>query len=144
MIRVIFILSQTSAAEREAYAHATLSGSQWVTTTPNGKQRKITDKEMVDLSQTLYGWAQSVYKFGCSFIHLSNFHNHLSSNPFRSLPQAEREAILNHMRNYHGGPLEDDPTMEVIASYLPRVFEKISDTAPGCSHFSRGGFSSLF
>ena len=113
-------------AEREAYASATLSGSQWTATTPNGKQRKISDKEMVDLAQTLHGWAQSVYKFGCAFVHLSNFHNHLSSNPFKSLPQIEREDILTHMRAYHGGPAEDDPSMEVIASYVPRVFEKIS------------------
>ena len=86
MVRVIFILSLTSTAEREAYASATLSGSQWTATTPNGKQRKITDKEMVDLAQTLHGWAQSVYKLGCAFVHLSNFHNHLSSNPFRGVP----------------------------------------------------------
>ena len=127
MVRVLFILSNTSIEEREAYASATLNGNQWTATTQNGRQRKITDKEMVDLAQDLIGWARSVYKYGCAFIHLSNFHNHLASNPFTSLPLSEREDILNHMREYHGGPAEDDPSMQVIASYVPRIFEKISD-----------------
>lgn len=126
MVRVIFLLSLSSLPEREAYARATLAGEQWVTTTVNGKQRKVTDKEMVDMAQTLQGWTESVYRFGCSFIHLSNFHNHLATNPFHSLPQAERDSILAHLRNYHGGPIEDDPSIEVIASYVPRVFEKIA------------------
>ncbi len=126
MVRAIFLLTVSSLPEREAYATATLAGEQWVTTTVNGKQRKVTDREMVDLAQTLHGWTESVYRFGCSFIHLSNFHNHLATNPFQSLLPAERSSILAHLRNYHGGPAEDDPSMDTIASYVPRVFEKIS------------------
>ena len=71
---------------------------------PKGKERQITDREMVELANLLQGWTKSVYKFGCPFIHLSNSHAYNSKNPFESLPDTEKEDILSHMRHYHGGP----------------------------------------
>jgi hypothetical protein len=58
---------------------------------------------------------------------LSDFHNHHSQNPFQQLTEAEQQNVLSHMRNYHGGPLHDNPTMEEFSHYLPRIFEKIAD-----------------
>jgi hypothetical protein len=125
MVRVIYLLSQ-DVPERERLIGQTLDGEKWKVLTTNGKWRNITDKEMVDLAQGLQGWTQSVYKFGCSFIHLSDFHNHFAVNPFLSLDPSEQQDILTHMRYYHGGPQTDTPSMEEIASYLLRVFEKIA------------------
>lgn len=86
----------------------------------------MTDREMVDLAQRLQGWTQSVYKFGCAFVHLSNFHNHLTEDPFDKLQMSEKQDILSHMRCYHGGPCHDNPDMAELALYVPRVFDKIA------------------
>ncbi|MBI4634281.1 MAG: hypothetical protein HY742_10370 [Deltaproteobacteria bacterium] len=126
MIRVIYLLQITDLAERQRLIQSTLRGEKWKVMTPKGKGRDVTDREMVDLAQRLQGWTQSVYRFGCAFVHLSDFHNHLTQNPFQRLSEAERQDILTHMRNYHGGPSHDNPEMEEISRYLPQVFDKIA------------------
>jgi hypothetical protein len=127
MVRVIYLLHLADQTERQRLIKSTLQGERWKLPTPNGKFRDVTDREMVDNAQRLQGWTQSVYKFGCAFVHLSDFHNYFAQNPFQKLPEAEREDILTHMRRYHGGPSHDDPEMSEIAEYLPRVFDKIAD-----------------
>jgi hypothetical protein len=127
MIRVIYLLSIKDLTERQRLVQSTLRGEKWKVLTARGRHRDITDREMVDLAQQLHGCTQSVYKFGCAFVHLSDFHNHLVENPFGKLPDAERQHILSHMRHYHGGPYGDNPDMKELAAYLPQVFEKIAD-----------------
>jgi hypothetical protein len=126
MVRVIYILTIDDLSERRRLILSTLRGEKWKVRTVNGKFREVTDREMVDLAQQLKGWTKSVYRFGCSFIHLSDFHNHLVQNPFQSLSDIERQDVLSHMRSYHGGPYHDNPDMEELADYLPQVFEKIA------------------
>jgi len=127
MIRVIYLLSIKDLTERQRLIRSTLSGEKWKILTARGRHRDVTDREMVGLAQQLQGWTQSVYRFGCAFVHLSDFHNHLAENPFGKLPDVERQHILSHMRHYHGGPCGDDPDMKEFAAYLPQVFEKIAD-----------------
>ena len=126
MIRVIFLLEVADQVERQRLIKSTLFGEKWKILTHRGKARDVTDREMVNLAQQLQGWTQSVYKFGCAFVHLSDFHNHLAQNPFQKLTEAERQDVLTHMRNYHGGPMSDNPSMEEFSDYLPRIFEKIA------------------
>jgi len=127
MIRAIFLLQIDDMTERQRLVKATLAGEKWKISTPKGKFRDITDREMVELAQKLQGWSYSVYSFGCAFIHLSNFHNHHAQNPFQSLTESEKHDILKHMRYYHGGPHNDNPDMLEFSMYLPRVFHKISE-----------------
>jgi hypothetical protein len=131
MVRVIYLLSIRNPTERHRLVVATLGGERWTIATPKGKFRQVTDSEMVELAQNLQGWTQSVYKFGCAFVHLSDFHNHLAENPFEKLPHEERQAILQHMRYYHFGPASDEPTMAELAMYVPAVFEKIASNLEG-------------
>lgn len=126
MVRVIFLLHAKDIAERRRLINSTLRGEKWKVHTINGKLRDVTDREMVNISQELQGWTQSVYRFGCAFIHLSDFHNHLKQNPFEKLADEEKHYVLTHLREYHGGPCHDNPDMRELASYLPRVFEKIA------------------
>jgi len=80
--------------------------------------------------KVIYYFAQlfrSVYKFGCAFIHLSIYHDYSETNPFDSLDFNERSDILSHLRYYHGGPSNDNPSFSELAEYFPHVFEKISD-----------------
>ena len=122
MVRVIYLLTQ-SRARREILINASVGGDKW---SQEGSRAKVTDKEMVDLAQTLQGWTQSVYKFGCAFIHLSGLHDYNDRDPLEQLPDEERMNILNHCRYYHGGPSPGAERFDDLVPYLPRVLEKIS------------------
>jgi hypothetical protein len=126
MVRVIYLLSIRNVQERERLIDQALKGDKWTVTTANGKNKKVTDREMVELSNKLQGWSFSVYKFGCSFIHLSNFHDYSASNPFEQIDDEEKYNILSHLRQYHGGPQSDAPKFEELSRYFPKVFEKIA------------------
>lgn len=126
LVRVIYLLSIESPEERQRLIISTLSGHKWQRQTLKGKWKNITDKEMVDLAQKLNGWTLSVYKFGCAFIHLSDFHNHHVDDPFMKLKESEKNDILTHMRYYHGGPISDHPDMKELSRYLVSVLNKIS------------------
>jgi len=126
LIRVIYLLSLKNLTERRRLINSTLSGKKWKISTTKGKLKEVTDRDMIDQAQNLQGWTQSVYKFGCSFIHLSDFHNHLEKNPLSMLPELEKQNILKHMRNYHDGPLNDNPDIEELSRYLPQIFDKIA------------------
>jgi hypothetical protein len=126
MIRVIFLLGVESRAERFALMRASIEGREWRHS--SGRRRgRITDREMVDFAQNLHGWTQSVYRFGCAFIHLSRNHDYLARDPFRALPRSERRDIIKHLRYYHGGPHEESPGFSDLHPFIPRVFRKISD-----------------
>ena len=127
MVRTIFLLSIDDLDERKRLITQSLNGGVWSVKTAKGKNKKVTDREMVELSNKLQGWTLSVYKFGCAFIRFSNFHDYSSRNPFESLDEAEQKDILEHLRYYHGGPATDRPNFEELSSYFPRVFNKISD-----------------
>lgn len=122
MVRVIYLLTQT-AERREALVDASIRGAKWAQA---ASRAKVTDREMVDLAQTLQGWTQSVYKFGCAFIHLSGLHDYNDRDPLSQLPAEEREDILAHCRYYHGGPNSSAAAFEDLVPYLPRVLEKIA------------------
>lgn len=122
MVRVIYLLTQ-SLERREVLIDASVSGEKW---SQESSRAKVTDKEMVELAQELQGWTQSVYKFGCAFIHLSGLHDYNDRDPLSQLPVEERRDILEHCRYYHGGPAPAAERFEDIVPYLPRVLEKIS------------------
>jgi hypothetical protein len=123
MIRVIYLLSISDMAYRDDLVKASVEGKSW--TKKSGKGR-ITDRDMVNLADKLQKWTESVYRFGCAFIHLSAFHDHQDRDPMSMISDDDKAAILKHMRYYHGGPSEPDPTFKDLIVYLPMVFEKIS------------------
>ncbi len=127
MVRVIYLLTQ-DIERRNALIEASVRGEKWIQ--PNTRA-SVTDKEMVDLAQNLQGWTRSVYKFGCAFIHLSGLHDYNDRDPLEQLPHQEREDILEHCRNYHGGPHGNNATFSDLVPYLPRVLEKIAGNL-GC------------
>jgi hypothetical protein len=120
MVRVIFLLSQ-NLDERNHLISLTLSGKKWKLRSNS----QVTDKQMVELADTLNGWTNSVYKFGCAFIHLSSFHDYAFNDPFENLEAIEINSIKTHLNNYHGFPMTTDLNMNSISRYLPMVFEKI-------------------
>jgi len=131
MIRAIYLLTISNISEREKLIIKTLTGEKWKRINKNGKNESITDKNMVEIADSLNGWTLSVYKFGCSFIHLSEFHNYNSVNPFSLLSEAEKKDIVSHINNYHCASLNSNSSLEDIIPYLPGVMEKIRSNL-GC------------
>lgn len=68
-----------------------------------------------------------MYAFGCAFIHLSSFHDYQARDPLDQISDVERNAILDHLRYYHGGPHGDSPRFSDVVPFLPMVFTKIAD-----------------
>ena len=128
MVRVIYLLTQDSG-RRKLLIEASVRGEKW---SKEGARARVTDKEMVDISQALEGWTQSVYKFGCAFIHLSGLHDYNDRDPLAQLPDDERRAILEHCRYYHGGPIQGADRFSDLVPYLPRVLEKIAANLECC------------
>lgn len=126
LVRVLYLLSLQDIQERERLINQTLAGTPWTVLTNNLKYRKITDREMVDVANLLHGWAQLAYKFACSFIHLSNFHNYSNQNPFDLISASEQSDVLKYMRQYHGGPSNENPSFKELSQYFPKVFDKIN------------------
>jgi hypothetical protein len=123
LVRVIFLLAQP-LAYRETLIRASINGERW--RRPNGRS-PIADREMVELSAGLIGWTQSVYRFGCAFVHLSNLHSYDVGDPLGKLPAHERQDILEHLRYYHGGPKPDHPNLDDLLPFIPKALKKISD-----------------
>ena len=74
MVRVLYLLTLFDLDERKRLITQTLNGDIWTTPTEKGKNKKVPDRDMVELSNKLQGWTLSVYKFGCSFIPVSYTH----------------------------------------------------------------------
>ncbi len=123
MVRVIYLLALKDRAQRVKLIEDSVNGRRWRGS--NGKS--ITDREMVNLANTLTGWAESVYRFGCAFIHLSNFHDRLARDPFKAPPTSERRHIISHIEHYHGRLAAKTPGIEDLLPLLPRVFTKVTD-----------------
>jgi hypothetical protein len=123
LIRVIYLLSISDMTYRDRLIRATIEGRRWT----DEKGRTITDFRMVQLAEKLHGWDKLVYRFGCAFIHLSNLHDYQERDPLSLISSDEKEAILDYIRRYHGGPTQSDPEFNELVPFLPKVFYKIAD-----------------
>lgn len=124
LVRVVYLLSQADRRYRSRLIEDSVAGSRWLRL--NSRQ-PVTDREMVELTDTLHGWTKSVYAFGCAFIHLSNLHDHQVRDPLDRVSDGERSAILQHLCYYHGGPNGPSPRFADVVPLLPMVFTKIAD-----------------
>ena len=127
LVRTIFLLSN-SEGERRRLLSESARGLHWMRPSTNGKMKRITDRMMVDLAQQLHGWTESVYRFGCAFIHLSNLHDYGVRDPLLALSVADRRTVLRHIRTYHGGPHVPDTevTLTELVPFFPRILAKIA------------------
>ncbi len=138
----MYLLALKDRRRRMQLVEDSVSGRVW--RSANG--RRITDRGMVRLANFLTGWAESVYRFGCAFIHLSNFHDRLARDPFKALPTSERRRIISHVEHDHGRLATRTPGIDDLMPLIPRVFEKIAanlkcylDTLEHGDHRRAGG-----
>ena len=94
--------------------------------TQDGKGRKVTDRDLVEAADLHDGWSERVYRFGCSFIHLSSLHDHQARDPFAALPLDEREIVVDQLNYYHGAALSSDSTFDEVAELIPKVMQKVT------------------
>ncbi|MCC6181270.1 MAG: hypothetical protein IT237_05500 [Bacteroidia bacterium] len=125
-IRVIYLGKLGDMNERQRLMQLTIDGLEWNELTINGRQRKITDRDMVDFANVLFGYINYVYKFGCGFIHLSNNHDFQNENPFEKLSDYDKTSIVTYLNQYHNFPIENELTIEAFKPYLLNVYEKVS------------------
>lgn len=124
MVRCIFLLSISDRSYRGQLIDDAVQGRPW--RSKDGK-RKVTDRDMVELSAKLHGWAQNVYAFGCGFIHLSAFHDYSDRDPFDFVTPEDRKNIGHYLKHYHGIPVDAATKFGDITTILPAVFEKIAE-----------------
>jgi hypothetical protein len=124
MVRCVFLLSVSDRLYRKRLVEDSVSGRPWRTV--DGR-RKITDRDMVDLTSRLHGWTLNVYAFGCGFIHLSAFHDYPDRDPFDSLTPEDRKAIGHYLSHYHGVTADATTKLRGIEWVLPGVFDKIAN-----------------
>lgn len=61
MVRVVFLLAQKDRTFRNILISAAVSGRFWTQPgTEPGKERRITDRDMIDLADRLHNWTRSV------------------------------------------------------------------------------------
>ncbi|MFF4118353.1 hypothetical protein ACFY0P_33595 [Streptomyces sp. NPDC001714] len=128
IVRVIYLLKQPSALRADLVA-SSISGNRWRIPTDKGKMKAVTDRDMVELAQSMNGWTRNVYEFGCRFIHLSSAHDYLARDPFLALPIEEREIIAKYINHYHGHPggsVSASSSFNDIVAYAPSILKKIS------------------
>jgi hypothetical protein len=123
-IRVVYLAKLNDFRYREELMNRTLNGEKWV---EKGKKRRITDREMVEIANELKGYVQYAYKFGCSFIHLSDSHNYKDKNPFEKLSSDDQSDIVFYLNYYHGYPLNLKLSIESVGGLIPSIFDKISN-----------------
>ncbi|WP_412517442.1 hypothetical protein K8Z49_01405 [Actinomadura madurae] len=125
MVRVIYLNSQPPERQTQLLADS-VNGERWRST--SGKP--IFDKQMVDNTGISDGWPKMVYRFGCTFIHLSSSHDHMARDPFQALPRHERQIIVDYINYYHRNkpldPVTTDSDFESVHLYVPYILEKIS------------------
>ena len=125
-IRVVYLGRISDIDERKRLIQLTLSVEKWTELTPKNKLRKVYDKNLIDKAIELEGYIHYVYKFGCRFIHLSNFHNYKTTNPFNKLNETENSDVKKYLSQYHSYPLNQELSVENLRDYIPNIFEKIS------------------
>ncbi len=124
MVRTIYVLGITDAEYRKELMKDFVEGRKW---RKKDNRAYITDKEMVDYTNNLFGYAQLVYRFGCSFIHLSNLQNWLDEDVSANLDVETKKAIAMYINQYHGTGLDASFTFKDIIIFIPDIFNKIHD-----------------
>jgi hypothetical protein len=126
LVRLSYLyLPETPLQTAMSLMQMSVDGKQWTKVNHNGKEVKITDRNMLDLSGHLGGWENVIYKFGCKLIHLSDYHLYMTRDPFDSVGVEEKQEIIGYLSFYHKYP-DQTITFEALIEYLPKVMEKLN------------------
>lgn len=120
-VRIIYLNILNESFKNELI-NQTLRGRRW-----RNFGQIITDAGMLKSIETkTIGWEKMVYQIGCSFIHLSHFHNYATENPFSTLSKDDVGSIVDFIAEYHNIYIKELNVQNIIPA-LPLVMKKISD-----------------
>ena len=117
-------LSQFYRTTKEKLINQFFEGEEWTILTAKGKSKKITDRDILNSIKQI-GWEESIYKFGCAFIHLSNKWGYSENDVFQALNKTDQQDIVDHINTYHSTCLSLESSQESVFDYLPDIFNKI-------------------
>lgn len=122
-IRTLYLLFKDDF-EREKLLSEFFNNIQW----KNSKNKRVTDREMVDFANNIGGgWESISYKFACSFVHLSVLHNWNNKDIMNLVQVGDKYTIINYINQYHNAKLSYNCTFENILQYSLEIFKKIKD-----------------
>ncbi|WP_444931386.1 hypothetical protein ACJJIF_06300 [Microbulbifer sp. SSSA002] len=127
LIRISYLWQpETPVAVSQSLIEKSVRGKMWKVVNHNGKEVKVTDRDMLNLASHLGGWEQTIYSFGCKLIHLSDYHLYLDKDPFDTLSNAEKEEIIGYLSAYHDYS-KSNIRFNDLVEYLPKIMVKLTD-----------------
>jgi len=134
-VRLVY-LDALDDPEAARLIEALVKGKTW-SRIKGGHQQRITDREMVELAQARYFWIEKAYQFGCKLIHLSDFHDYESVDPFTAISNSDKQTIIDFLRDYHGyrGNDIDLPRfIELLSKVMKKIRSKVGEYCDALEH----------
>ena len=123
--KTLFLIT-LEPSQRDVFMNDFLENKPWRKEKINGKN--VTDRfilNQIQKSKINSGWEAVSYKFGCSFIHLSIFHDLEDKNILSHIE--DKVNIVYYINQYHHGHLNIEFDFNDIKPYILDIFNKIKD-----------------
>lgn len=127
LVRVIHLLGVNDYNELADIIGNSFDQRKFGPTKADGKARRISDKSMIQDAAAQFDWLETLYDFGCSFIHLTGLHSYQERDAFRMLSPSEREEIAKFVNHYYGATISANSQFTEVTHYLPQIFRKVAE-----------------
>lgn len=127
LLRVIYLLGVNDYEELADIIGNSFDQRKFGPTKADGEARRLSDKSMVQAAAVQFDWLETLYDFGCSFIHLTGLHSYQERDPFRMLSPSEREVIAGFVNRYYRATISANSQFTEVAHYLPQIFRKVAE-----------------
>lgn len=127
LLRVIYLLGINDYNELAEIIKNSFDQRTFGPTKTDGGTRRISDRSMIKAASEQFDWLETLYDFGCSFIHLTGLHSYQERDPFCMLSPSEREVIAGFLNHYYGGAISANSQFTEVAHYLPQIYRKVAE-----------------
>jgi len=98
-----------------------------------GNKWSKSDRQMVNNLSRSLGWAEHIYDFCCAFIHLSPYHDWVSTSDIPNLSQEKRRYIVSEIKSQQNDVWGYDTTLSInedfgfneLIPFVPHIFKKL-------------------
>jgi hypothetical protein len=95
-----------------------------ITKSVQGKKWPVRDRDMVNTATSSYFWVEIAYRFGCKLVHLSDFHDYQSVDPFSTISETDKQTIIGFLRGHHGYK-DEEINLARFVDFMPLIMKKI-------------------
>ena len=117
LVRVIHLFGVNDYNELADIIGNTFDQRKFGPTKADGRARRILDKSLIQDAAAQFDWLETLYEFGCSFIHLTGLHSYQERDVFRMLSPSEREAIAEFVNHYYGATISANSQRSLITCH---------------------------